>query len=697
MNSYSVGLFLVLNNVVQVILAKCKLSIIKCVQWVKKTKTITQLQIQIFIFVEVKKYPINMTNIIPRTPEFLYGYWRPWKEESNYFDSYYNYVKDVSLAKYQADTVGQYIGLASTKQIQAIGQIGYELGLASYEQIQAISGLGDRIEMASYEQIQAISGLGDKIEMASYEQIQAIGNLRDNIEIASNQQVQAIGALEDMVYIGVKVLQHQMECVDEKLFFVNKNLVLQIEQQKSTNLLLENIGELLRVPDSEKERQHSIELGLKFFVNAQKDDDLFDDALDELLKAEEIMKQDYFVLHRIGLIYLHSIKNLNPQKALDYFSRAAKYASIEGDPKAARLANILAQNGSHVNSHIINDTEVIERLAADSYEKAAFAAYILGSFELAVKLQSKAVKYNSNSENYFMLAKYQTRANQIDLCIENLCKSIDETPVMLIAVFKDLDLVNEPKVLKRIKEKNDGLKRRIRQLIKEWKTVHSDSGTKILIKLKESLKATYDKRVEIKKLAIASDVRNWSTINLDVSCFRNGDSIPEAKTAFEWEKARNEEKPVWCYYDNDPAYGKIYGKLYNWYAVNDPRGIAPEGWHVPSDEEWKILTEFLGGEVESGEKIKSTSGWGKGDNGNNQSGLNALPGGTCLGGENMLFAGSIDPDNILSNSNGVGFWWSSTSSEMDRAWARNLFSHESNLYILTPNKGCGLSVRLLRD
>ena len=78
----------------------------------------------------------------------------------------------------------------------------------------------------------------------------------------------------------------------------------------------------------------------------------------------------------------------------------------------------------------------------------------------------------------------------------------------------------------------------------------------------------------------------WMTKNLDVATFRNGDPIPEAKSNEEWEKAGENKQPAWCYYDNDPANGAKYGKLYNWYAVNDPRGLAPEGWHVPSIDEW---------------------------------------------------------------------------------------------------------------
>ena len=95
----------------------------------------------------------------------------------------------------------------------------------------------------------------------------------------------------------------------------------------------------------------------------------------------------------------------------------------------------------------------------------------------------------------------------------------------------------------------------------------------------------------------------WMTKNLDVSTFRNGDPIPEVKTQEEWEEAGKNKQPAWCYYDNDPKNGEKYGKLYNWYAVNDPRGLAPTGWHVPTDAEWRTLTVYLGSY--EGTKLKS--------------------------------------------------------------------------------------------
>jgi uncharacterized protein (TIGR02145 family) len=84
--------------------------------------------------------------------------------------------------------------------------------------------------------------------------------------------------------------------------------------------------------------------------------------------------------------------------------------------------------------------------------------------------------------------------------------------------------------------------------------------------------------------------QEWTQRNLDVSKYRNGDIIPEVKDYKKWISLKT---GAWCYYNNDPVNGSIYGKLYNWYAVNDPRGLAPEGFHIPSVKEWKDLQSYL--------------------------------------------------------------------------------------------------------
>jgi uncharacterized protein (TIGR02145 family) len=183
--------------------------------------------------------------------------------------------------------------------------------------------------------------------------------------------------------------------------------------------------------------------------------------------------------------------------------------------------------------------------------------------------------------------------------------------------------------------------------------------------------------------------QEWMTENLNVDKFRNGDPIPEAKTDEEWEKAGDNREPAWCYYDNDPANGEKYGKLYNWYAVNDPRGLAPEGWHIPSDEQWDVLISYLGGEKGAGEKMKSTSGWNEyidvNGNGTNSSGFSGLPG------------GSRGNDGVFYFVGGSGSWWSSTEDNSSSVWSRYINSNNGNVYRRSINKADGLSVRCLRD
>ena len=178
----------------------------------------------------------------------------------------------------------------------------------------------------------------------------------------------------------------------------------------------------------------------------------------------------------------------------------------------------------------------------------------------------------------------------------------------------------------------------------------------------------------------------WMSKNLNVDKFRNGDPIPEAKTREEWEKAGFlYGQPAWCYYDNDPANGAKYGKLYNWYAVNDPRGLAPVGYHIPSDEEWTVLTDFLGVKDGAGTKMKSTSGWANNGNGSNSSGFSGLPGGYRY------------YDGVFFSVGEYGFWWSSTEDYSGWTWHRHLDCSRFVSRSRADYNAKGLSVRCLRD
>jgi hypothetical protein len=456
-----------------------------------------------------------MSNTSASKPSFVFGYWRPWEEDSNIYDSYLDYIKDTSLAKYGADTVGLYIKYASSNQVDVINKLHRELTS------------------------------------------------------------------------GLDIISNQLNYVNENLYFINKNLDLLVEQQRISNILLLDISDLLKIPDYEKERQHHIELGLKFFNNAQNNSDLYIDALDEFLKAEVLMKQDYFVLNKIGFIYLYVEKLINPRKALDYFLRAAKYSSAENDKKSIRTFNALIVNNEKskikkleselenfesnfdfakfpalekssyngwyiedftyklytvdedvddgydcqesdkiyfkdiINScdaeenlkvelnkiansvedivkkygFINNSLNSINSLASDSFEKAAFSAYILGMKEEAIEYQKKALTLYPNSINKFFLAKYLIRNNFHSDGLDYLNQAIDESPFLAMGIFKEIDFINNERVLNLLETKNIEVNNKINQLIDDWASFNSSSVQKINQKLIDLYSKPYDVKV----------------------------------------------------------------------------------------------------------------------------------------------------------------------------------------------------------
>jgi uncharacterized protein (TIGR02145 family) len=133
----------------------------------------------------------------------------------------------------------------------------------------------------------------------------------------------------------------------------------------------------------------------------------------------------------------------------------------------------------------------------------------------------------------------------------------------------------------------------------------------------------------------------WMTKNLDVSYFRNGDPIPQVTSAEEWVKAGKEGRPAWCYYNNDSKNANTYGKLYNMYAVNDPRGLAPFGWKIPTKLDFYELMGSLGSDAEeAADQLKTENGWAMNGAGNNSSGFFAVPSGIrSTDGEFMRLGG----------------------------------------------------------
>jgi uncharacterized protein (TIGR02145 family) len=176
----------------------------------------------------------------------------------------------------------------------------------------------------------------------------------------------------------------------------------------------------------------------------------------------------------------------------------------------------------------------------------------------------------------------------------------------------------------------------------------------------------------------------WMAENLKVTHYRNGDPIPEVTDSSAWSDLYS---GAYCNYDNHEGNASVYGRLYNWLAVNDSRNIAPEGWHVPSDAEWQTLVNYLGGNTVAGGKMKETGTvhWNSPNTGaTNESGFTALPGGGRASG---LFGSDFD------GMGEIAAFWSSTSYSSNNAWARFLEYEHAEVNRAFAVKRYGLSVR----
>jgi uncharacterized protein (TIGR02145 family) len=181
--------------------------------------------------------------------------------------------------------------------------------------------------------------------------------------------------------------------------------------------------------------------------------------------------------------------------------------------------------------------------------------------------------------------------------------------------------------------------------------------------------------------------QTWTQTNLNVTHYRNGDPIPEVTNPTQWVGLTT---GAWCYYNNDPATGSIYGKLYNGYAVSDPRGLAPQGSHIPSYTELLNMVTCQGGESMAGGKLKETgiTHWLNPNNAaTNSSSFTALPGGYRCSCSSAAFY----------NIGNQALLWSSTDINASTAWSLSLGYDSGNSTIAGNDKRKGFSIRFIKD
>ena len=208
-----------------------------------------------------------------------------------------------------------------------------------------------------------------------------------------------------------------------------------------------------------------------------------------------------------------------------------------------------------------------------------------------------------------------------------------------------------------------------------------------------SQKAIAINKVDYEEVRIGSQV--WMAENLNVSHFKTGEPIPHARTDEEWKTAGEYKEPAWCYYDNSTQNEKVYGKLYNWYAVHTGE-LCPAGWRVPTTDDWSELQDYLNnGEVyfygggEAGNKLKEagTRHWDyPNEKASNSTGYTALPG------------GERDIEGTYKNLGTLGNWWTNTEdwSSEHRASSITLKHNWEELEVFYSSKKFGHSVRCIK-
>lgn len=242
------------------------------------------------------------------------------------------------------------------------------------------------------------------------------------IKDASNKQIQ--------------VLMDGFSFLDQSLGEIHQELI-------NTNILLENINVLLRLPDKEKERMLHIERGLKFFKQSKIDEDLANDSKLELEKALKLFEQDWFVLQQLGSLLLYSNQVRDISNAKQYFLKAAKYAFADSNSDVYASINEFFR--AEFNSNYIKDSDnniTALEFIRECYLNAAFCCYILAEFEDAYEITNKAVKIiEDDLKLMFFLAKYSARLDKQDITLNLVETILVKSPYMALAILGDLDLL----------------------------------------------------------------------------------------------------------------------------------------------------------------------------------------------------------------------------------------------------------------
>ena len=330
-----------------------------------------------------------------------------------------------------------------------------------------------------------IENIDDIVKEQTKEYEKIISNSTDRqVDAITNSMRSVCGTLEngfEMLSEDLKEISYGINDISSEINRISSildwKLSIIIENQKITNLLLGNIAILLKIPDIQKERQDYIEKGLKFFMNASFDDSLYENSLKYLLKAEEIEPEDFFTLHRIGLIYLYSPNHLSPVKAEQYFRNSAKFAVVEVNSKSYISKNYIQGDPLQSLPNKLLTRKNIKIQAAEAYMFAGRCCFLQNKFDDCVELAHKAFELVPD----FLDARYLTAQalvlnNKVPESISVLKEIVDKDIHFTLKIAKDPLLIEELEIQNFLKKTKESLHSKANHLVmkcKESKINHS--------------------------------------------------------------------------------------------------------------------------------------------------------------------------------------------------------------------------------
>lgn len=271
------------------------------------------------------------------------------------------------------------------------------------------------------------------------------GLINQHLSELSFQHRHTIDKLSQKINHGFSILSKDLGSINTNIKFVSDRIELSNQLQVATNLLLEDIKELLKIPDIEKQRVHYIQEGLKFLTHVESNEDFYEDAYNEFKKAEALKDNDYLTVYNLGMIELYSLKHMNISLAKSRFDKAIKYSIIDSDNELLKYLNNLFNS-----TYGISDNKE-KYFTSNLYSLSAQCSYILGNDLEAFETLKKGLALVKSGNNYFFIAKYALRCNKVEEALEYIEKILQFRDYDLIEkVINDFDFISQEEVVSRI-------------------------------------------------------------------------------------------------------------------------------------------------------------------------------------------------------------------------------------------------------